>query len=154
MNLVFDIEALSQNDPIFGTNKGESRHLYKGFRNSIYSSLKSSLGPQNETERTAWKISRFWGTNKRQFDEANLIGGFKPIIDSMEKYHLIANDNPDFFKAYYFQSKSETGEGYIRIEKLDPNQEFQIALEKLAETFEVSKNSLLKVALQVGLIKE
>lgn len=152
MNLKFDIEALSQNDPVFGTNKGASRYLYKGFRDSIFNSLKRSLPEQAETERTAWKFQRFWGSKKSQFDEANLIGGFKPIIDSMEKFKLIANDNPDFFKAYYFQQKSETDQGYIRIKKLDPINELKTALEKVAENLEVPESVLIKIAKEVGLI--
>ena len=35
MKLEFNQEAISQNDKIFGTNKGNSRFLYKKFRDSF-----------------------------------------------------------------------------------------------------------------------
>jgi len=124
MKLEFNQEAISQNDKIFGTNKGNSRFLYKKFRDSFLMRLKH-LGT-NEENRTAWKITRHWGAKKRLFDEANLIGGFKPIIDSMQKVGIIKDDSPKYFKAYYFQQKSESGKGFITIEKLSEAEEIEV----------------------------
>lgn len=149
-------EALSQNDPIFGTNQGASRFQYKQFRDQITRRLKSAFGRGKEApeERKAFKLVRKWGKGKSQFDEANLIGGFKPIIDSMIRAKLIFDDCPDFFKAYYFQEKSETDLGYIQIIELDPQQELETAFEKLAETFEISESTLLRIATKTKLINK
>lgn len=156
LNILLEQEALSQNDPIFGTNQGASRFQYKAFRDQITKRLKSAFGRglSAPEERKAFKFIRNWGPNKSQFDEANLIGGFKPIVDSMIKAGLIFDDNPDFFKAYYFQRKSISGFGYIQIIELDPQEELKTAFEKLAETFEVSEDTLLRIAKETELIKK
>jgi len=151
MKLEFNQEAISQNDKIFGTNKGNSRFLYKKFRDSFLMRLKH-LGT-NEENRTAWKITRHWGAKKRLFDEANLIGGFKPIIDSMQKVGIIKDDSPKYFKAYYFQQKSESGKGFITIEKLSEAEEIETALLKIAEGYELDESVLIELGRKVGLIK-
>ena len=156
LNILLEQEALSQNDPIFGTNQGASRFQYKAFRDQITRRFKASFGRglQASEERKAFKFVRKWGKGKSQFDEANLIGGFKPIIDSMIKAGLIFDDNPDFFKAYYFQEKSESDLGYIQIIELSPQDELKTAFEKLAETFEVEESVFLRIAKETDLIKK
>ena len=153
INLIIEQEAISANDKIFGINKSGAKYLYKAYRDKLKTSLICSLGIGQEQERTAWKIVRHWGANKRQFDDANLVGGFKPLFDALVKINHIQDDNPDYFKAYYFQRKSNTGEGYIELIQLDTRGELKTGLEKLAETHEVSQDTLLELSKEVNLIK-
>jgi hypothetical protein len=154
MDFILEEEALSQNDSIFGTNQGASRFKYKKYRDKVTLRIRSvTTLKQIEKERTAWRFERHWGYRKSQFDEANLIGGFKPLIDSMIKIGLMADDSPSLFKGYYFQQKSETGQGFIRIIKLNPGEELSTALEKISETFEVTEEVLLREARKSELTK-
>jgi hypothetical protein len=153
INLIIEQEAISANDKIFGINKSGAKYLYKAYRDKLKTTLICSLGIGNEEDRTAWKIVRHWGANKRQFDDANLVGGFKPLFDALVKINHIQDDNPDYFKAYYFQRKSNTGEGYIELIQLDNRGELKVGLEKLAETYEVDQSTLLELAKETNLIK-
>jgi hypothetical protein len=153
INLIIEQEAISANDKIFGINKSGAKYLYKAYRDKLKTTLICSLGIGQEQERTAWKIVRHWGANKRQFDDANLVGGFKPLFDALVKINHIQDDNPDYFKAYYFQRKSNTGEGYIELIQLDNRGELKVGLEKLAETYEVDQSTLLELAKETNLIK-
>ena len=153
INIIIEQEAISANDKIFGINKSGAKYLYKAYRDQLKTNLICMLGMGDEQERTAWKVVRHWGANKRQFDDANLVGGFKPLFDALVKINHIQDDNPDYFKAYYFQRKSNTGEGYIELIQLDTRGELKTGLEKLAETYEVSKDTLLELAKEVNLIK-
>ena len=153
INLIIEQEAISANDKIFGINKSGAKYLYKAYRDKLKTTLICSLGIGNEEDRTAWKIVRHWGAGKLQFDDANLVGGFKPLFDALVKINHIQDDNPDYFKAYYFQRKSNTGEGYIELIQLDNRGELKVGLEKLAETYEVDQSTLLELAKETNLIK-
>ncbi len=155
MNLIIEQEAISQNDRIFGTNQGASRHLYKKHRDKTKERIVSVVGKvEQEEDRTAWLFERQWGKGKRVFDQANLIGGFKPLVDSMVKIGLIKDDSPDLFKGYYTQKKSSSGVGFIRIQKLIPIEELEVALGELSESFYVSEERLLQVAEKVNLTRK
>lgn len=155
MNLIIEKEAVSQNDRIFGTNQGASRHLYKKFRDNLQDRLTAIVGQsQKEENRTAWLFERHWGKRKSAFDHANLIGGFKPLIDSMIKVGIVKDDSPDLFKAYYTQQKSTSGIGFIKIYKLNPREEVRTAFGEMAESFEIEEDILLQIANDVGLIKQ
>ena len=153
INIIIEQEAISANDKIFGINKSGAKYLYKSYRDKLKNNLICMLGMGNEQERTAWKVVRHWGANKRQFDDANLVGGFKPLFDALVKINHIQDDNPDYFKAYYFQRKSNTGQGYIELIQLSTRDELKTGLEKLAETYEVSTDTLLELAAETNLTK-
>lgn len=154
INIIIEQEAISANDKIFGINKSGAKYLYKAYRDKLKNNLICMLGMGNEQERTAWKVVRHWGANKRQFDDANLVGGFKPLFDALVKINHIQDDNPEYFKAYYFQRKSNTGEGYIELIQLSTREELKTGLEKLAETYEVDQSTLLELAKETNLIKK
>jgi len=161
MEFILDIEAKSSNDKIFGTNKGGSpnQRAYKAFRDTTYLRIINETGKQQTEGRTAWKIERFYGlgdSGKRyrgMYDHANLVGGFKPVVDSMIRAGLIQDDNPLLFKGFYFQERAEGDKGYVKITQLDPRGEIECGLRELAQTFTISKELLLEVATETKLIK-
>lgn len=153
MNFILEVEAVSQNNSMFGTNSGPSRHQYKKFRDDILNRLIALYPDAKEEERVAFLFERKWGKGKREFDHANLVGGFKPLIDSMTKCGLLSDDTPDLFKGYYFQEKSETDMGYIKITRLSPVEELEVAVEEMSRTFQVAEETLLRIANKYQLIK-
>lgn len=44
------------------------------------------------------RITVFWGKGRRFFDDDNLAGGLKPLIDAMRDIELIRNDTPRWFR--------------------------------------------------------
>lgn len=153
INLIIEKEAISSNHKIYGVNKANARFLYKKERNELEKRLCAIIGKGHSQERVSLKISRKWGKGKRAFDEANLIGGFKILIDCLVSLGHLKDDSPDYFKGYYFQSKSESETGYIEIKQLEPIGELETAMEYLAEYMEVDKETLLKAANKSKLIK-
>lgn len=154
INFIIEQEAISSNDKIYGVNKRGSRFLYKKMRDQLEDRVICLMrGRGEEKERKAIKIVRHWGPKKRAFDEANLVGGFKILVDAIVRSGHLCDDNPQFFKGYYFQKKSTTGFGWIEVRELSPYEELQTACEKMAETMEVRGETLMKAALEANLIK-
>jgi hypothetical protein len=54
--------------------------------------------PKKETPRMEARITIFWGKGQRMFDDDNLAGGLKPLIDAMRDIVLIRNDSPRWFR--------------------------------------------------------
>ena len=154
INIIIEREAISSNDKIYGVNKRGSRHLYKNEKTILLTQLHAIIGKTETTERKAFKISRYWGKRKSQFDEANLIGGFKIFIDCLTELGHLKDDNPDYFKGYYSQQKSSSDLGYIELIELDPQNELKTAFEGIAKTFEISSDTLLRVAKETKLTKD
>lgn len=150
--LILNFEAVSANHRMYGANKVSARYLYKKERDLLEKEVSKQIGEYRASGRKSLKISRFWGKRKRSFDEANLIGGFKILIDSLVRAGFLEDDNVDLFKGYYFQEKSTTGEPYIKIEVLDPFNELVTALGKISEQMEVKEPTLIKAAIEAGLI--
>jgi hypothetical protein len=154
IHFILEREALSLNDPIYGVNKAGARYAYKNARSNIVNTLFGMLGRGNEQERTAWKITRNWGPRRSQFDDANLISGFKILIDAMVLNGYIQDDNPNFFKGYYFQQKSDKNFGYIEVQQLDARGEVKAAFEQMAESYKIDESTLLEIAKETELIRE
>lgn len=153
IDLIIEEEALSANDPIYGVNKQGSRHLYKNKRTHLIERLQAKIGEGAAEDRKAFKFVRHWGPRKRQFDEANLIGGFKILVDAMNKLNHIVDDNPDYFKGYYQQKKSQNGMGYIEIKELDPIAELETQCELMSEYMQMDEETLLKAARKTKLVR-
>jgi len=153
IHLTLEREAISSNHRIYGANKRGSRFEYKKLREDLIQEIKQKLGRGNQQNRVAFKITRHWGPRKRFFDEANLVGGFKILIDAFVKTGHLKDDDPNHFKAYYFQKKSVTGFGYIEVEELAPYEELKAALDKISEQMEVTPETLMRAGLETNLIK-
>lgn len=155
INFILEQEAISANDKIYGANKRGNRFLYKKLRDELEDRVVCLMrGRGEEKGRKALKIVRHWGPRKRAFDDANLVGGFKILVDAIVRSGHICDDNPDLFKAYYFQKKSTTGFGWIEVKELSPYEELTTGCEKLAECMEVRGETLMRAALESNLIKQ
>lgn len=101
--------------------KGNGRHdwKYKAFRNKAEALLSSELElnkvPAADRARRGI-ITRWYGKGRRKFDQENVVGGSKPLLDVMQNLQLIINDNTKYWQGFYKQRKSPDGQDYITIE--------------------------------------
>ena len=52
-------------------------------------------------------ITRVYSGRQREFDRSNLVGGCKPIWDSMVRAGMLVDDKPAFLEDSYLQRKGE-----------------------------------------------
>lgn len=112
----------SQND-LGGNHK--SGFKYRNFRNKLAKLLKDQLNdiPAAMKYRVGI-ITRYYGVSakgkqKRAYDEENLVGGGKPLIDVLKDYAVILDDNPSAWKGYYKQAKAPDGVDRIHIQLME-----------------------------------
>lgn len=112
----------SQND--LGGN-GKSGFKYRNVRNRFTKLLKEQLNAIPAAKKfRAGIITRHYGLSekgkqKRRYDEENLVGGGKPLVDAIKDYAVIIDDRPDCWKGYYRQVKSPDGVDRITIQLLE-----------------------------------
>ncbi len=94
---------------------------YRNIRNGFSKLLRDQLNAIPAATRfRAAVITRLYGKtrtgrSKRAYDEENLVGGGKPLIDTLRDYAVILNDAPGVWKGWYRQEKSPDGVDRIRI---------------------------------------
>jgi len=117
-----DFNYPSQND-LGGNHK--SGFKYRNIRNKLAKLMKAQLNavPAAAKFRSAI-ITRHYGLSekgkqKRQYDEENLVGGGKPLVDNLRDYGVIINDSPDAWKGYYKQEKSHDGVDRIHVHLME-----------------------------------
>ncbi len=54
-----------------------------------------------------WSLRRIYAGRNRELDYANLVGGAKPLIDSLIDTGIIVDDAPAYFKCDYEQERGE-----------------------------------------------
>lgn len=98
---------------------------YRAFRNRLAKLLKEQLNaiPRAEKFRVGI-ITREYGRSergvqKRAYDEENMIGGGKGLVDTLRDYAVIVNDDPGHWKGFYRQERSPDGIDRIRIQLLE-----------------------------------
>jgi hypothetical protein len=62
-----------------------------------------------------WEICRLYCKPKRAYDFANLVGGAKPVPDSLKASGIIVDDKPANFKCDYFQVEASAPLTIIRL---------------------------------------
>jgi len=97
------------------------RHfLYRRYRDALADYLAPWLNRVPHAQRfRAGIITRHWGKGARAFDQENLIGGCKPLIDVLRQYGAIIDDSPSYWRGYYQQQKSTTTEASFSIRLLE-----------------------------------
>jgi len=105
----FRKEILSQN--IFSNRMPKfamTNHFkYKYYRKTWSQAVLATFGsPPKEAPLKAYLIViRFPGKKKRPYDKSNLVGGAKPIVDTLKTFGWILDDNPRHLESNYFQFK-------------------------------------------------
>lgn len=52
-----------------------------------------------------WSLTRLYSGREREMDFANLVGGAKPLIDTLTDYQVIVDDAPTYFSCDYSQER-------------------------------------------------
>lgn len=81
--------------------------MYKKYRDLWQLPILATLGknPDGTKIHTYLIIIRFTGYRARLFDYGNLVGGSKPIPDTLKAFGWIKDDSPKWISESYFQTK-------------------------------------------------
>lgn len=99
--------------------------LYRRIRAGFSLKLKEQLNAiPAATKYRAAVITRVYGktargVTKRAYDEENLVGGGKPLIDTLRDYRVILDDTAGAWKGWYRQEKSPDGIDRVRIQLME-----------------------------------
>ena len=66
-----------------------------------------------------WELTRVYTPPKRLYDKANLIGGAKPLIDTLVKLGVIWDDDPTHFECDYKQEKGDVNATRLTLVRYD-----------------------------------
>lgn len=93
----------------------KSGHKYRNIRRNFEKDLADQLNAiPRATKFRAAIITRQFGKTKhgrwcRPYDVGNLVGGCKPLVDTLKAYAVILDDRDETFKGYYRQERSADG---------------------------------------------
>lgn len=109
--------ALPSQNMIGSNGKGPSGQKYRKWRTKLQKVLEAQLNeiPRAKKFRAA-VITRYYSGNFRAYDHENFVGGCKPLVDVLRGFDVIVNDNKSYWRGYYRQLPSTTGEVYFTIE--------------------------------------
>lgn len=68
---------------------------------------------------SSWAIRRIYCSPKREMDFANVVGGAKPLIDSLRDCSIIEDDSPKYFECEYRQEKGDRNVTILTLVKAD-----------------------------------
>lgn len=107
-----------------GTNRGawtkrvpgkrtwNARRAYKADRDAwgwLVKAKRLELRIPKAKGRRRLTLTRLYGKGQRAFDRDNLVGGMKPVVDSMVLDGLLLGDTPELAEVHYDQIGSEPG---------------------------------------------
>lgn len=98
----------------------KKNHTYRKVREWFHRVLREQLEaiPRASRHRVGI-ITRYYGKGRRAYDHENFSHGCKPLVDTLQAFDVIVNDNPSYWTGYYRQEKSPTGVDMLRIEILE-----------------------------------
>lgn len=92
-------------------NKSQYAHwrVYSTYRNKWYSGIVPFIAPLRGLRLpwSHWSIERVYTGRSREMDYGNLVGGTKPIFDSLTRNAVILDDKPSCFKCDYSQRRGD-----------------------------------------------
>lgn len=96
--------VMSQNRTTYSHWTVHSRD-HKDWRKRVSHALRTLRGARFAW--SLWLIERVYGPRNREFDFANLVGGAKPLVDSLIDLDVIEDDSPAHFECAYDQFRGE-----------------------------------------------
>jgi hypothetical protein len=117
------IDWPSQNSLYGSANHRATRARIKRLRDGAEASFRhgfSECPPATGKRRVTWE--RILGPRQREFDEPNLIGGLKPLLDGMVRAGLLVDDSPRWYEGVYRQVTGNRQDGpaiRVTIEEVD-----------------------------------
>lgn len=112
-----NISAVSQNQ-LGGYGRGRSGWKYRSTKRAYDRAVELALRGNRISVATTFRrllVTRIYKRRKRAFDEGNLVGGFKPLIDALTGRGLVVDDSPRFVKIWYEQRPSTDGDDHVEV---------------------------------------
>jgi hypothetical protein len=110
----------SQNQ-LGGNARGSAGWHYRRIRQDFSAALHAALAAVSvaaaSLKRRAW-LKRVYRPGKRRYDDANLRGGGKPLIDVLVNRGLLVDDSPQWFEGIYSQEPGPADAIHIRLEDM------------------------------------
>lgn len=114
---------------IKGKNKKTLRWKYRSFRDSfqkdiailLYNMSANSYDANKNGRPTKRRVimTRLMGKGEKTYDQDNLIGGCKPILDALTRNDIIVDDSKRWLVIHYKQERDRNNPGlHIRVEEL------------------------------------
>jgi hypothetical protein len=93
---------------------------YAGYRKQWAAALAAPTLPLQgcRLDWSVWRIVRHYTKRQREFDLGNLVGGAKPVADSLQQLGVIVDDSPKHFKCSYEQLQDGTDRTVITLESI------------------------------------
>ena len=92
-------------------NKSQYAHwrVYSTYRNKWYAGIVPFIGPLRglRLSWSHWSAERVYTGKSREMDYGNLVGGLKPLGDSLTRNAVIFDDKPSCFKCDYSQRRGD-----------------------------------------------
>lgn len=116
---IVQIDTAVPSGNVLGANT-KKNHNYRKWRTWFERVLREQLEaiPRASKHRVGI-ITRYYGKGRRAYDLENFSHGCKPLVDVLQAFDVIVNDNPSYWRGYYQQLKSPTGVDILRIEILE-----------------------------------
>lgn len=112
--------ALPSQNAIGCNNGGYAGVKYRRWRAGIDAALKEQLNAIPRARRfRVGVVTRYYAGKFRAYDHENFVGGCKPLVDVLRGYGVIYNDSPAYWRGYYHQLPSTTGQTYYTVELLE-----------------------------------
>lgn len=110
--------AKSQNE-IGAPGRGRSGHRYRKAKNEADRAVRVALSRCRIPAATGFRrlvVTRFYSRRCRPFDEANCVGGAKPLVDALVQQGVLIDDKVKFCKIWYWQKQDPSGKlDYVEI---------------------------------------
>jgi len=123
--LELPMEAKSKNDLKDNSRFGHGGRKYRAFRDKcerLMLPLVRSIPTCGDTEKRRVFFTRLYCGRSRDYDDDNLIAGFKPVRDCLKTLNMIHDDSPRWLEAHYDQKKAEYAGMVITIESVAWNE--------------------------------
>ena len=106
----------SKNELVDGKTGRTVRWKYRFLRDAFFDEICSAI---EKLPEACWSagghrrliFTRRMGPMQREFDTANLIGGLKPVVDSLKKAGVIKDDSPKWLSDFYRQVRDNKNPG-------------------------------------------
>lgn len=72
-----------------------------------------------DLEYSEWSLIRRYAGRSKPYDFANLVGGAKPLIDSLVQLGIIRDDSEKHFKCSYSQEKGRISDTVLTLERYE-----------------------------------
>ncbi len=111
------VAAVSQNE-LGGNNRGWGGYKYRKTKGKFEAAVSAALRRTAIPPATKFRrlvVTRIFGKGQRPYDEGNLVGGAKPLVDALRDAKVIVDDSPKWVQIWYRQERSPRGKEHVEV---------------------------------------